>query len=86
MTMKYQVYGIDAAGKVTHAGTYNTKIMNEVAAVRCQTKWEKWRKQHLAKNPGNYPLREDFDNNRMTMSITAHPVGHPEFTHSYPMY
>ena len=75
--MKYQSYGIDADGKVTHAGiSKNIRRMDEAAARHIQQGWEKWRTRYLREHPGDYPLRQDArDPRRKTVTLLVHPVG-----------
>jgi len=54
---QYQEYGVDADGKVTHAGVVNAPRMSQRIAKRIQHKWQIWRVQYLSENPGDYPLR-----------------------------
>lgn len=70
--MKYQLYGIDKNGLVTHAGTKNFRSLTIDKVHKYQRQWENWRKKYLKQNPGNYPLRTD---NRETVLILAHKIG-----------
>lgn len=85
--MKYQLYGIDKNGNVTHAGVRECRgPITQNKAKRYQSEWERWRKDYLAVNPGDYPLRSDAnDPERKTVSLIIHQCGHAEFAHSYPV-
>lgn len=72
--MRVQVYASDAAGRLTHAGTFDCRKLTAAAVWRAQRAWEKWRAEYLAANPGDYPLRHCDD----TTSVQAFPVGQPE--------
>lgn len=77
--MEYQAYALDKDGIMTHAGTFKANKLNNKRIEKYQREWEKWRIEYLAKNAGNFPLREDFNNSdRTTHIIIAHPVENPE--------
>jgi len=77
--MEYQAYGLDKNGQVTHAGTFKAKKLTNQRVEKYQREWEKWRLQYLAQEPGNFPLRQDFnDPERTTHAIIVHPIAQPE--------
>lgn len=70
---EYQVYGVDAAGKVTHAGVHAAPNMSEKSARRLQRKWLAWREQYLRDHAGDYPLRHAAPTVRLVMYPVAEP-------------
>ncbi len=80
MVRRWQTYGVDAAGQVTHAGTHDGRRMDEHAARRLQRKWLTWRALYLRDNlsAAGSPLAVDSTNPaRKTVWLYAHLIGEP---------
>ncbi len=76
MKITYQAYGIDGPGRVTHAGTFEAEKLTHRRIIRYQEAWERWREQYLASQPGDFPLRQDYNNpERATVAVVVHPLG-----------
>ncbi len=83
---RYQTYGLDAAGRCTHAGTHDGRKLSLGVARKIQRDWLKWRNQYLVDHPGNYPLREDANTpERKTVSLVMHEVGRPDTGSRFPV-
>ena len=77
--MRFQEYGFDAAGRLTHAGTFEARVLSAGTVRKNHRQWLKWRTAYLAKHPGNYPLRHDANTlERTTVQVGAHLIGQPE--------
>jgi len=69
--MNYQIYAYDKTGTLNHAGTH--EIKGEITIKKCrqlETAWRRWRRDHLKRYPGNYPLRQQ---GRKTVRYVVHP-------------
>ena len=77
--MRYQHYGVDAAGLTTHAGTHAAEANDFATAIRIQAEWEAWRESYLSSNPGPSPLRETAeDPSKRTVELWVEEQGKPE--------
>lgn len=54
---KYQVWGTDEAGTITHLTTQVEPVSDAAQAIAIEQNWKAWREQYLLDNPGDYPLR-----------------------------
>lgn len=79
---RWQVYGLDESGQVTHAGTHDGQRMSARVATRIQRNWEKWRKGYLAENQGSFPLRDQVEE---TIILAVHEIGQPNTMVQYPV-
>lgn len=78
---RYQAYGIDANGKIVHAGTHGAPRMSGKVARRMHRKWLTWRAGYLATHPGNYPLRHC----PQVVAMFIHPVGQRSRCRRFPV-
>lgn len=75
---RYQVYGIDAQGSVTHAGAHEARRMSARVARKLQRRWVAWRRRYLESEPSAHdsPLHRDSLNPaRKTVFFCMHPLG-----------
>ncbi len=79
--IRYQSYGLDAAGQVVHAGAHGAPRMSAKVARRRHRKWLAWRAAYLAVHPGNYPLRHCA----RVATMAFHPVGDPQCCRHFPV-
>ncbi|MBW2006141.1 MAG: hypothetical protein JRI72_16370 [Deltaproteobacteria bacterium] len=73
---RYQIYAIDRNGEVVHAGAKD--IPGTITVNKCkrlESAWERWRRDYIAKNPGDYPLRQYH---KKTVQYIMHPIGNEE--------
>ncbi len=75
--MRYQTYGVNAAGHCTHAGPNNVRRMDQRTAKRLQRDWVRWIKRQY--RDGEHPV-EFVDT---TVALLAHPVGEPGLTERF---
>ncbi len=68
---EYQTYGMSADGKLVWAGVSWHSEMTETIARGIQRCWNRWRAEYLARNPGQFPLRESLE----VAFLTVHPIG-----------
>jgi len=73
---RYQIYAIDRNGEVVHAGAKD--VPGTITVNKCkrlERAWERWRHDYIAKNPGDYPLRQYH---KKTIQYIMHPIGDEE--------
>lgn len=72
---RYQVFGMTADGRLTHAGVRNWAAPPTAAEVLAdQVAWEEWAEAQAALHPGA-PLLESVGR---TASVYVHPISRPE--------
>lgn len=57
---QYQHYMYAADGKPLCAGVTRHQRMNRAVAKQIVRVWERWRKEYVARNPGNYPTAQQI--------------------------
>ena len=77
---EWQVWGVDADGKLVHAGVRRCAAWTQEAAEREQSEWELWAQQYIEDNPGEYPLKDSVGK---TVELRVHPLGKPEEVQSF---
>jgi hypothetical protein len=71
---EYQSYGIDAEGKIVHAGVTRHTHMDAAEARKVQRTWVRWRREYNANVPGDYPAR----NVHTVSELIVFPIDNPD--------
>jgi hypothetical protein len=58
---EYQHYAYDADHKLVCAGVTRHERMNQAIANQITRVWRCWRREYVARNPGNYPTATSGD-------------------------